>query len=96
MGRRARAQALSAAGLLAVPDWGGHPRLSSGQSHLGWRGPAMVCAAVSLSIVTRGNVDEGQHDGSVIIVVRRQRRGLQGREVCVCVCPGLQLRGFKL
>ncbi len=48
--RRARARALSTAGLSAVLDWGGHPRLSGGQSILGWKGLVAVCAAVSLSI----------------------------------------------
>jgi hypothetical protein len=78
MGRRARARALSAAGLSAAPDWGGHPWLGSGRSLLGWRGPAAVCTAVSSSMATRGHVDEGRHNDSVIVVVRRQRRGLRG------------------
>jgi hypothetical protein len=77
-GRRARVQALSAAGLLAVPDRGGHPRLGGGRSLLGWRGPAAVCAAVSSSIAMRGHVDKGRHDDSVIVIVCRHQRGLQG------------------
>ncbi len=70
-GRRARARALSSAGLSAAPDRGGHPRLGDGRSLLGWRGPAAVCAAASSSIATRGHVDEGRHDDSVIVVIRR-------------------------
>jgi hypothetical protein len=76
MGRRARAQALSAAGLLVVLDWGGHPWLGGSQSLLGWRGPAAVCAVVSLSIVTQGHADKGRHNDSIIVVVCRRRRGL--------------------
>jgi hypothetical protein len=80
-GRRVWAWALSAAGLSAAPDWGRHPRLSGGQSLLGWKGPAAVCAAVSLLIVMQGHVDEGRHNDSVIIVVCHCRRGLQGQDV---------------
>ncbi len=80
-GRRARAWALSAAGLLAASDRGGHPRLGGGCFLLRWRGPAAVCAVVSLSIMTQGHVDKGWHDNSVIVVACRQQQGLQGRDV---------------
>ncbi len=59
-GRRAWVRALSAARLLAAPDRGGHPRLGGGRSLLGWRGPAVVCNAVSLSIAMQGHVDQGR------------------------------------
>ncbi len=80
-GRRAEARALSAVGLLVVPDWGGHPWLGGGQSLLGWRGLVAVCAAVSSSIATQGHVDEGWHDDSVIVVVCCQQWGLQGQDI---------------
>jgi hypothetical protein len=82
MGRRARARALSTVGLLAAPDWRGHPRLGGGRSLLGWRGPAAVCAVVSSSIATRGHVGEGWHNDSIIVIVRyQQQRRLQGQDV---------------
>jgi hypothetical protein len=81
MGRRARAWALSTAGLSAVPDQGGHPRLGGGRSLLGWRGPAVVCTAMSLLIPTQDHVNKGQHNDSIIVVVCRRQQGLRSRDV---------------
>jgi hypothetical protein len=78
MGRRAQVRSLSAAGLSAVPDRGGHSRLGGGRSLLGWRGPAVVSAAVSSSIATQGHVDKGWQDDSIIVLICRQRQGLRG------------------